>query len=1050
MPGGGATVSDRAARALMIAALWMLAALLVLVPVLPAHAARTFVSGWETGDEREFDDGGTTANTTITTDARTGGLALQVAAPTGSTAYHERDLAPQDLDVYARVAAKLATAATSGRAFFGFWQSSTATFGCRLDVETDGSVTVRFKNRTNYQELGSTDTATLSSAGYRSLELHQKNDSGTSCAGDCQVTCELWLDGTLVVSQPMTNILAADYGAVTNVRVGAGVAETGTYTMRFDDFASDDAAQIGVGRVVALTPNGDGTPNQWNNTCGGSKAGCVDDYVTGPDDGATSDLRETSSGNKTTLTMTTVTLASGETVQSVSAFGIAREVTDDTRNWRLNLTDGDGGSDGSPTINPAAYSSPGATYALSGRIISSVKPGGGAWTQSAVDSLTVQLEHGPNTGNIDVTAVLAYVDVQEQAPAIAQNLQDWDGDGRITIATMGDSVTEGTGLGSCQGDASVQCSTNLDCQPPATGSDVSPCANTAKYPSILASLVTQKLTKGTTVLNCGINGNTSHDLIDRAPGVLTGVGASSQRYCIGQMPKGCTPTGGCTSTSCASSDCNLAPNFSAAPPCHVNCILVLGSRVCSGSRSKDCVTNADCTGGEGTCTDFPAADYVVPLVGANDANLPVDPNCFTGMGNALFGGSVAPCPPMHTAHPNATPTPGAPYVCERVSCNNTTECRTGLCSNDTSKACDGAGDCGGNACSTSLALGIGLESCVGTCTIDTARPCTTSANCIAPDTCNTASKACSCSCYRIPCATNADCGGASRLHSANGRDYDAGLSGVCSGGKCSECGSPGAPVNANYGAAKALRDGRPGGSLRANYDRLTSLVNAAGRRIVWLTTTGMNAFCDSVAGGFGFGCSLPSMLQARAHLLTQPNVVDVWLHWKHADKLIQPQRCNNNASQVCVTNADCSGSGAQCVTMPSTLRPAADSVHPNQLGATQAMARPLAAYLGQLSPVCSGDPTTGCGRCSTNTGTACTKSSECPAFTTGEKCVKTDSVCSGAGKGTCSLERTCYSASNCTSTGLCTLDLATKCLTNGDCTGKGVCRAGGVLAPGEG
>src|SRR5689334_22069690 len=88
-------------------------AMLLLIVGRPAYATRTFVSGWDTCDELEFDEGGTASGTTVdTTGKRNGRCSLRVTPADGGGAYHERDLAPSDASVYARVALRNTVAAT--------------------------------------------------------------------------------------------------------------------------------------------------------------------------------------------------------------------------------------------------------------------------------------------------------------------------------------------------------------------------------------------------------------------------------------------------------------------------------------------------------------------------------------------------------------------------------------------------------------------------------------------------------------------------------------------------------------------------------------------------------------------------------------------------------------------------------------------------------------------------------------------------------------------------------------------------------------------------
>jgi hypothetical protein len=427
--------------------------------------------------------------------------------------------------------------------------------------------------------------------------------------------------------------------------------------------------------------------------------------------------------------------------------------------------------------------------------------------------------------------------------------------------------------------------------------------------------------------------------------------------------------------------------------------------------------------------------------------------------------------------PAPTATPGA-YNCRRVTCNASSECSggsAGLCTGDVGKACDSNADCTGvGTCSTALKL-PGSSTCTPTCTSDTTRMCAAvcSGNpfvtclsdsdcsgigtcsvqdsyCLGTDTCSLSAKVCTCPCARVACATDADCGPAVLYARNNASVVKATYNGTCSGGFCSECGPPGCPSNAKFPELRATTNAS---GIVTQTQALAALVAAAGRRFIPLTHSIIYETCTA----FGLGGILDEVKRARLWILGGeiPNAVDLWLAMKNADRMITSSRCTNNPSLLCTSNADCTASGATCAVYKSTLRPQStalffDEVHVNVLGAN-AMASPINAYLSKLSPVCSGDTTTGCGRCSAHSGTSCLNSADCPDAATGEKCTKTDSVCSGAGKGLCTQERACNSASSCTTHKLCTLDLATSCTVDGDCTtGKGVCRTEGLLSPGEG
>lgn len=1063
----------------------------LLLVATPAWAARTKVVGWDSCDERESTESGTAGNSTISGTARTGRCAIQLAPASGGAAAHCVAIAPADNEVFSRVAARVSTQPGVSRILAGFRLGAISAYGCTAWQNPDRSLTVRYRDAFAYQEFGTTAALPsacssdaqcgggkcVSSLCYHTLEFREYHKNPATCDGSCTATCELWVNGAKAVSGTADNIVgdtpgASHYADVTEFCVGSVATGSGTYTAQFDDLALDSSVRVGVGRAVPLNPNGGGASG-WSN-CSTTKSTCVDDYVAAApttDDGDATHLLETSSGTTTTFDMETTTLGANESLSSVSAFAVGRETGANSGDYRVNTIINSVTTNG-PTVDP-----PDTTYAPQGFAIATT----GGWSQGNLDGMQTSIEHRTNSGSVRVTAVLAYADIKEPDPPIRQNLQDWNGDGRLTIAAFGDSTTRGTGIGSCSLDASVQCSTSDECQPPLTGSDLGICKNTGKYPTVLGSLLTQGFARSTTMFNCGLAGNTAADLVSRAPSLITGQGLVNKRYCRNHMPTECTPDSGtCTGANCASVDC--APQNNGASFCSLSCDLTIGSKVCSGTHLRDCTVDADCSGSTcvggsnqgavctvsstctgggtctagGTCADYPAPDYVLPLVGFNELVGGVYDEC-----DNVFGFGL-PCPKSTAGSPSATPTPGF-YACTRAACSAATECAAGtggLCSNDFTKACDADGDCsGGGTCSHARARGVSL--CFSTCETSTTQECfgtnvcyggsNLGAACSADSTCTgggvcgasdcptgemclSSAKMCGCPCSAIPCVTDADCGPGLVVKGARThRQY-----GTCVSGACTNCG--GAFANTVQPQYRALRTtgGINGEWIAQNLLALRGLLVASPARPIWLTYL----LVDETNSGLFLapGGTRDDLAMVRRAMLAGtfgPNVVDVWFAQKLADQMIANKRCNNDPALLCTSNADCNGVGAACVVYASTLRPSNDTVHANALGA-QVIGQAAFSYLAKLKPVCSLDVTTGCGRCSTTTATTCTSSDDCPST---EKCVATTSVCSGAGKGTCTEERAGK---------LCTRDLTTSCTTDGDCTGKGVCRSEGLLAPGEG
>lgn len=660
----------------------------------------------------------------------------------------------------------------------------------------------------------------------------------------------------------------------------------------------------------------------------------------------------------------------------------------------------------------------------------------------------------------------------------------------------------------CSTSITTPCQANADCPGGETCTNWGPCSSTGRWCTIAAAELTQAVgTRGTTWLNAGIGGNTLHGLQQRVGTLMTGVGLPTSRHCRIHGNVACTPDnttlanvcvgGAANGAACAGGADSLCPGGICVRPCGTgplcrsddcgtsnanrqsHCALdanyVSGSKVCSNDHGTACNVNGDCTGG-GTCTDYPAPDLVYVAIGGNDLRLyPTDADCNLG----AFA-TTPPCPPHATVAagqptPAVTPTPGA-KACQRVRCTANSECAgtgSGLCSNDVTKACDSDGDCSPGTCNTVLSrTGTGSICTPGSCSTTTTQACASDSNCPRGETCDTGAKFCTCPCPAVPCTTEADCvtGG----FVAFGGDATATWTPLCVSGRCRGCGVP-------YSRKVCTGDHRTpctrethcataGGTCSEENPRhwearrtvgaaewlrraqnLKTTIEAAGGRVIWLTYFPANQ--DPTMADLSNWYEARDELLATRNLILGgalgENVVDLYGLLNRADERTTRWRCVKAPSTRCATNADCPSSSECADFNRSTLRAKDDPVHQNVLGASHT-GRLVATYTKQLSPVCSGDPTTGCGRCSITTATACLSSEDCPAFATGEKCLKTDSVCSGAGKGTCTRQRACWSTSNCTDHHLCTWDLGTKCQSDGDCTGKGVCRPEGTPAVGAG
>lgn len=1092
----------------------------------------------------DFSPGGTGVSISSSS-PRTGRCHAQVALTSGAAGYVSVPvtLATQST-LCGRVYVKLA-AGSGVRTLAGTYKGSASQYGCRVDLDaTNNALVARYKD-TGYEELGRAEAPAVGTA--FALDICTINNSTAGCAADCSVTCSVEVNGRQAFITTLSSVAGADFHQWDQFYLGDATTATGTYTATFDDWVLDKFDHPGVGYVYPLVPiTPDQTLKDWlanggDSGCGsGSRFECVDDYSegTGTHDASGGTVRASSLNDISDYKVTALPAqGTGETVDTVSVFGVDAVVsTGAGRTYSVCVSDGTN-EKCSSAVTPTTEAP---TYGVTARLEPwAYKPGGGAWGWSDISSSVamLRLHRNDGTGTVAVSAVLGYADVSQPTPELAQNLQDWNGDGRLTIAAVGDSVTNGTGLGLCQKNASAgfvpadvpggttftgQCSQNIhcrtcsnditapcesnsDCSGGGTCTDYGPCGNSGKYPTALGANLPQTIGGGTTtVLNCGIGGNTLGHLDSRIDRVMDGVGLPGDRHCMTGTGISCTPdnetaaskcvggsnagaacsvnsqcpSGMCVAACGSSKQCHsLDCGTTRTAYCATSCELAIGTKVCSNSHATECSSNVDCSGG-GTCTDYPAPDYVLVMIGGNDLRFEQNADC-----NIAAVSYQAPCPPQATVAagqptPAVTPTPPA-YHCQRVSCQNNADCGLGatggLCSNDFTKGCDADGDCTPGTCNTAIGLTGSTSQCTaGSCSVSTWVACSTDAGCPRGETCNTSAKFCSCPCMRIKCTQDSDCQ-QGVLTAIDGVTTTT-VKGSCVSGKCKGCGPPGSRLvctGDNFGLCRRTSDCTFAGGTcgnenprywdlrktidaawwRTNAQSLRDTIEAAGARLVWMIYPPASQDLTWVENSNWY-TARDDLQRTRWTILNGdlvPNAVDTYTLLLRSDRMVTPKRCVASPTTLCSSNADCPSSG-ECATLRSTMRAKEDPIHFNAPAASL-VGNAAADYLTQLSPVCSGDPTTGCGRCSITTTTKCLSSADCPAFSTGEKCLATASVCSGAGKGTCTAERACWSTTNCTDHGLCTWDLMTKCQSNADCSPastKGICRAEGLPAPGDG
>lgn len=864
-----------------------------------------------------------------------------------------------------------------------------------------------------------------------------------------------------IVSEYVLSLLGNCGGTNCDLKeICLGDATARTYSdIDFDDFVIDDANQLSTRwRVTPLVPTASGSIVEFTPdgcTSGDSNAYlCVDDFTSGGSENSCFDTgtgdqrsRDLAGIKADTFQVTDITLAASETVGAVKVY--ARGCNDEASSTDVSVVFRDNGGNQAYGSTATWGTSGSAVHVLDG--VRETDPTSGAWSESDVDALQVGFRKINATSNGDpaFTAVMAYAGIYLPAPSPDHNMQDWTGDGELTMLGGLDSISAATVSSTCtaSGDNGCTrlCDEDGDCGTGATCVD-GHCRQACTYPSDCTCAA------GAT---CFQNAQFFHRLSVQVPQVenilVCGQSASTTDWGKAYLPTFISPTPG------------AGP---ASDPIH--CKLIKGRYGhCSNDSALACDANADCGGGN-TCI-IHAPDYAIIAHGAgfylaqlgvsdglsNEALLSRD-----GFGNAAL--------------PEAATSPSG-YQCQSTSCTTNSDCTAisassvcmntlasltpyrpcssdgGTCSNDAAKVCSWIftcsndatrgcavnGDCtGGGTCSNDPVTTFGPQA-DAVCTGCTWRDCTTT-------------KRCTCPCDSVPCSTDTDCGP---------------LGGICNTGtsKCRACGRLKAFTGAydldtpgGNEAERALQ--RKKISLMAGSylpteiaDDVASMrttVEATGARFI--TFTYPETFQVDVTPGFRFGWLNDLMGRLRQEFLRFPYVVDLDHLFRYRDNRITGTRYGSLIG---------------------------DGSHPNNSGSAVA-AEGIEGYLENLYPVCSLDTAEPCGYVKVpcvgnsvcdpdgggaNTGLCsgsgplagfctCSTDANCPTGTTcetvasgGAACVGKEistyplgtggtrylvastRVCSDLSKGTCTVERTWPR---------CTANPKTRCTTTAGCTGQ--------------
>lgn len=789
------------------------------------------------------------------------------------------------------------------------------------------------------------------------------------------VACPLYINGTL--AQDYALALASDCsGSACDLNtVTLGSPATGAvanysafpaYTLDLDDFAIDNLADPGLGAVRAIRPNGAGDSTVWSSSaaCTGGSSGwdCLIDWASGAADactgsGTTTRQRSSNTGEDLwNFGDLSPALAATQSVAGVRYVLWACENSGTGSSLRLRWK-----SSGTTVSGIDDTLSAGTTKWMSGTYAASfLGDGTTPWTESDVNALQLGYEKYVSGGtDTRASAALAYVDVQDPAPAADRNLQDWNGDGMVTVATGCDSITAGTKTSVCVSTDDTVTTANPGGACRGTCTSDADCDGGICQPTGVCQMgceVNSDCTCGTSAI-CGTAFNWVNQLSLKAPQIdnLINCGRNTMpsQWWVSVLPA------------------IIANPYSHAPPCR----LIRGAwGHCSSTTTQDCAVDGDCPPSQ-TCVPH-AVDYVIDMCGGNEVINYGPAECSAASNilglqvpssNDRWG--VQACPQAVT-----TPTPGA-FQVARKTCTTDADCtgdanygslsrckgycaghedplwpcnfddQCGECASPSSRNCVHQGTCvdsngasvlqGGNVlaphyekcssdtdCSTGTCVSYesgngNYDDAYGTCGLCTHRDCVTGGT-----------KYCTPSCASVTCSTDADCSPAGTV------------GGICDTGtgRCKACGSGLGYVIDTSAATQVLDARRVNNSLGQLTPDLMASRDAA------LTSTirsnGARRIASTYARSFLLGADegIKNLFQtlAKTKLRNAPLVVDAHNASRYYDDRI-------------------AGGTDGTILLP-------DGVH-NVVGGATVSSQLISASVNLIYPVCSGNSAELCGAC---------------------------------------------------------------------------------------
>lgn len=341
--------------------------------------ARLLTYGFELGSMLEI-VGASTGTPTFPTGRTTIGAATGKCIQVGSGSTMQMDFASGVTEFYLSVALSWNGNAGSSGMKFAFVDGS-ANNVLRLSYSPAGVFQLQVGGSgTTYS--GTALMTAASTSTWRLFELHFKLASGTSGMIETRV------DGVTDISQTAINTNPDSRTNITRISYA-----TASAPVVMDDFVVNDTSGgsnnswIGDKRLYLLTPDGNGSVNQWTNSAGTSTNNYtyVDEI---PPNSDTDYVQSVTTGQVDAYSMSNLpTLSAGDTISAVFALAIAKRSNAGTAgNMRCNIKSSSTTDNGPSTNIPTAYGP------VKGNLLTTDPATGIAWTSSGVNAIESQVE----------------------------------------------------------------------------------------------------------------------------------------------------------------------------------------------------------------------------------------------------------------------------------------------------------------------------------------------------------------------------------------------------------------------------------------------------------------------------------------------------------------------------------------------------------------------------------------------------------------------------------------------------------------------------------